>query len=518
MMSIRRNNNEEVSSSVFFFYHQGRRQQIWMKLMFGTGLIVFFSSLYMSGYLETDVIMESALSKKKQSSSTTIVSVKNDNNDVTYETTSMFPMTNYSIRYTSKDQLLLTEECKASLKKDNTLWSNRPHKPSRINSLFNCDLSDAKCKYYYPANFLNNECGLGKEFAYYINFAKSKQAHGVLWNSQPSIGFPILTLNEMCILDNDTRDYKRNKVIRNIIESKTSKSKMKSEMVLKNIGEQHVNITVGDSEDDAILHCLTERLSFIHTHKCGGSSLHGAFHGLARTINRYHAKIVDHKFFTPNFSPGNNDDHNKVDKKKLDSAMERKKWLALRALKEATRYPSEDQFNHHQHVMFAVVRDPTERFISSIGQALAGIGSVGNKIGYKLKKQCLKSTSRETLNCLAKYVRDHGFWFELHFLPQVLDIGFTTMWQDVPIAVFAMKPYLKTILTYLGSADAKFRDGSIQNYRSDPILTNMTVADYDDETLEIVCQIYEMDVRMQRSLGIEVPSCDPYIPKNYDFS
>ena len=46
--------------------------------------------------------------------------------------------------------------------------------------------------------------------------------------------------------------------------------------------------------------------------------------------------------------------------------------------------------------------------------------------------------------------------------------------------------------------------GSAKNYRSDPILTNMTVSDYDEESLHFVCNIYEMDdVRMQKkSLGM----------------
>lgn len=45
----------------------------------------------------------------------------------------------------------------------------------------------------------------------------------------------------------------------------------------------------------------------------------------------------------------------------------------------------------------------------------------------------------------------------------------------------------------------------------------MSVDDYDEESLRVVCEIYEMDVRMQRSLGIEVPRCDPFIPHTYKF-
>ena len=85
-----------------------------------------------------------------------------------------------------------------------------------------------------------------------------------------------------------------------------------------------------------------------------------------------------------------------------------------------------------------------------------------------------------------------------------MDIAFTTMWQDVPVSIFPMKPHLTTILGYFGRGNVKARDGSAKDYRSDPILTNMTVADYDEESLRYVCNIYEMDdVRMQKkSLGM----------------
>ena len=68
---------------------------------------------------------------------------------------------------------------------------------------------------------------------------------------------------------------------------------------------------------------------------------------------------------------------------------------------------------------------------------------------------------------------------------------------------------LQKLLDYLGSADHK----SKARGRPHPVLTNMTVEDYDEETLHIVCNIYEMDAIMQRSLGMEVPRCDPFISK-----
>ena len=86
------------------------------------------------------------------------------------------------------------------------------------------------------------------------------------------------------------------------------------------------------------------------------------------------------------------------------------------------------------------------------------------------------------------------------------------LWQDSPIGVFPFSK-LEDVVSHLGMPSAHGRDGSKPHYRPDDVLSNMTVADYDEESLEIVCKIYAMDVVMQRSVGIEVPRCDPFIPR-----
>jgi hypothetical protein len=186
---------------------------------------------------------------------------------------------------------------------------------------------------------------------------------------------------------------------------------------------------------------------------------------------------------------------------------------SLESLSYATTYPLE-KYEPDQHVIFALVRDPIDRFISSIGQALGARGSTGNHIGPVLMSTCVegKESSAAILKCIAKYVQKHGFWIELHFTPQVIDISFTTMFTDVPIGIFSFKD-IKTVLDYFGVGNTHLRDGKEKDYRTDDVLTQMSTDDYDDETLEIVCGIYEMDVIMQRSLGMEVERCDPFVPK-----
>mmetsp|Transcript_15433 Transcript_15433/g.29107 ORF Transcript_15433/g.29107 Transcript_15433/m.29107 type:complete len:456 (+) Transcript_15433:68-1435(+) len=390
-------------------------------------------------------------------------------------------VTNSVLQDQSKGQLFYN--CS---KTDSSRWSNRPHRKSRVNSLFNCDKEDAFCEYYYPANFFDTECGLGKEFSYHIDDAKAKKLNGTLWNFMPSIGFPTLTMNDTCL-------------------ELTTKSLSNQVHFLENnfkIGEFTTLHNIGHYEENGF-RCFTERLSFLHVHKAGGSSLHSAFNFMSSSKT---SALARHKFFTPSTKPFAPKESSRI--VQPNNSMIN---LTLDSLSHATRYPDKI-FDEKQHIIFAVVRDPTERFISSIGQALGAVGSGGNHIAPTLKQACIKETSAETLKCLAHYVRDHGFWIELHFTPQVIDISFTTMWQDVPVAVFPFK-HLKTILSHFGREDVKVRDGSNENYRSHPVLTEMSVKDYDEESLQLVCEIYEMDVRMQRSLGFEVPRCDPFIPR-----
>ena len=181
------------------------------------------------------------------------------------------------------------------------------------------------------------------------------------------------------------------------------------------------------------------------------------------------------------------------------------------SLSHATTYPN--KFGKDDHVIFAVIRDPTDRFISSIGQAMGAKGSESNKVGKILKEECLKKSAKETLRCCINFVKEKGFWFELHFTPQVIDMSVSTMWKDIPIAILPFKS-LPSIVKYFGMSKApKGRDGSVKDYRSDKVLTEMSTDDYDDDMLRDVCKIYEVDVVMQRSLGMEVPRCDPFIPK-----
>lgn len=137
-------------------------------------------------------------------------------------------------------------------------------------------------------------------------------------------------------------------------------------------------------------------------------------------------------------------------------------------------------------------------------------GSTNNQISKILTEECLTDDCRETLRCAITYVKTHGFWIELHFTPQILDIAFSTMYLDVPVAIFPFQE-LTNVLTYFGVPDVHARNGAGEKYRPHKTLTDMSVEDYDGDMIRDVCEIYAMDVVMQRGLGYNVSYCDEFV-------
>ncbi len=377
----------------------------------------------------------------------------------------------------AKDQLKVGE-CMNPRVRRQQRYSDRSFPTSSVDSFANCDLPNAKCKYFYPANFFDRDCGVGRKYSHFIVEMEEKRLNATLWTYMPKVGFPTLSMNQSC-LTSKGKHYVSND------DQKVDDDEEESFQLqkLSNIG-LHL-------KKDGI-RCMTERLSFIHVHKVGGSSLHNAFNYMGQLSKS--ASIQRHQFFIPFREP----------REVLHSAGIRED--ALRAITHASKYPVEE-FAPEQHVIFAFVRDPLERFISSIGQVMGASGSFKNHLSSSLKEKCLKSTSSETLRCVAMYVKEHSFWIELHFNPQVMDISFATLYQDVPVSVLPFHD-IKRVLEYFGRGKVWDRNGSAKDYRADTVLTEMTVEDYDDDTRTIVCEIYEMDVIMLRSLGIRVPGCE----------
>lgn len=331
-------------------------------------------------------------------------------------------------------------------------------------------------KWFYPAKFLDATCGVGKEFISKVNKMKDLYEARELWLSGPPIVLPF---------------------------AKIVPQSMRPNPYSKKPWRQHT-------------------ISMTHVHKTGGTSLVTAFSGVASKG----AKGFRHTVYMPGQKPYTG----KVLEKKMADADRIEKLRGTRPkigprksviygtgfnqslafLDGATKYKNEDDWKEGEHTLFAVVRDPADRFISAIGQATGAFGSSANGIGRLLLDECLKETSRDTLRCFIDIMYTNSTWIEVHFTPMLLEITFATIYKDIPVAVFPFQEVHNLMLELGANPDVKKKDGHAKGYRKSPILTNMTVADYDDDMLKRLCGIYKMDVMFMNQIGMTT-KCDKVI-------
>jgi len=235
-------------------------------------------------------------------------------------------------------------------------------------------------------------------------------------------------------------------------------------------------------------------LSLIHVHKCAGSSLVVAFRDIVMK-NKNNVNVRnDFKGMHVLYSPSKYDSR--------DSAG----WNKTREfLGGAVTYQKSFNWNETNHMIFAVVRDPVERFISAVGQ----VTSEKFQSGKLLRDQCLKDTASETLQCFVSLVRTQGFWIDLHFTPMVFEIAFATMEIDLPVAIFPFDEVPNILANIGANPNRKKKDGHKAGYRS-TVLMNVTINDFRADTLHELCLVYKMDVWFLRDLGYST-HCDSVI-------
>ena len=225
-------------------------------------------------------------------------------------------------------------------------------------------------------------------------------------------------------------------------------------------------------------------ISMTHIHKTGGTSLVQAFSAVKQKGGSAKRDTV--------YMYGHWDE--KEEKFRRESA---------KLLSGAVKYKSE--WNKNEHTLIGVVRDPAERFISAIGQAMGGIGSRSNGVQVWLKKKCIKKTSKETLRCCINLIKNKGTYVEIHFTPMALEVAFATMYKDIPVAIFPFKE-VPTLMYELGAEPHSMKKNGMK-MRTDQVLHDMSIDDYDHDMLKDLCDIFRLDVVFLHHIGFQT-RCD----------
>lgn len=230
-------------------------------------------------------------------------------------------------------------------------------------------------------------------------------------------------------------------------------------------------------------------LTLAHVHKTGGTSLIVAMGQLSQRGARTGWNCL----YDPTVKPRINEELRAESSTFLDSAVKyRTDWGA------------------EHHTLFAVARDPAERFISAIRQATGGRGSMRNGVNKLMREECSRDTGREMLKCFVNLVKSYGTWIELHFAPMALEISFATMYKDVPVAIFPFEEVPSLLYELDANPMVKMKDGAEKSVRSNEVLINLTVSDYDKDDLRTLCEIYMVDVMLFRHIGL-LNHCDRFL-------
>jgi hypothetical protein len=333
-----------------------------------------------------------------------------------------------------------------------------------LTSIFNCGSESGTCEWYYPSKFLDSTCGVGKEFSSQLDYMKEVYDAKELWLSGPPIVLPWASIIPADMKPNPFKDGPWNR----------------------------------------------HNLSMTHVHKTGGTSLVTAF----GSVLSKGAKGKRRTVYMPGKKPMPMTEKQQRLRGKMPPKSLNKSVIYGRSYNDssafldgATKYKRPEDWGEKDHTLFAVVRDPAERFISAIGQATGAFGSSANGIGKQLLNECLKETTKATLNCFIDLMQTNSTWIEVHFTPMVLEISFATIYKDIPVAVFPFTEVSNLLRELASDPNSKKKDGHKSGYRKSEVLTNLTVADYDTEMLTKLCDVYKMDAILKKHLGMPT-MCD----------
>lgn len=408
-----------------------------------------------------------------------------------------------------------------------------PLDPS-VQSIFNChNTLYGKCQYYRPAHFFHPKCGihtrkhasrLSSSFlsSYYddhsinvkSNFQNQLQqmnelkSNYQLWASQPPILIPFVSYMTEMIMKKSGQHFDRHN-LSFIHVHKTGGTSIHQAMR---------DLKLYDNEDTILVNDGSKADEFINVHKDYYKSM---YHVYQQTRPLKLSEIVvkkTHHFLNKAVRYQPLDKWDSVDVEALgeDPSMEP-------PVKKKNVY-NKMKSNDLNHMMFALVRDPVERFISAVGQ-VTSIKFSKKGSGLKLKNECIppsslssplpqedELTTSDVLKCFVNIIKEKGYWVDVHFTPMILEISFAIMEKDIPVGIFHFDS-LPDVLSNLGfDPRIKKKNGKSQGYRQH-LLVNATVDDFELDVKRELCYLYLMDVLFMKDLGYAT-HCDSIVFRN----
>jgi hypothetical protein len=192
---------------------------------------------------------------------------------------------------------------------------------------------------------------------------------------------------------------------------------------------------------------------------------------------------------------------------------------------------SQQQENSSSDIVFALLRDPVARFLSSVAQTLSApmVKKWENKLRVDNKplraevwRPCLTTNNNKTLTSYAQLVqcmidsmkeKEIGF-FDVHMAPQAVFLAGELDRNNVKVAMFSMD-HLNEVLDAFGATRQQKNKREGQKYHPeilnrfgtellDPAKAREALS---DDIVRDICQLYAVDVDLMRYLGFAVKDC-----------
>ena len=415
-------------------------------------------------------------------------------------------------------------------------------------AFFDCNHSQSKCEYFYPGKFFqhyfstsillqnNNDTKTKKS----ISIAAEQHQHEQYTEWGKKIGLengnlPALDSLSWWTMDNDAPT------------AAVGDNRRDSNSNYNQLIQNHIH--------------LPSNITYIHVHKCAGTSIQGALYKRARRIkkmqfrtnnekqkSRTHAQYKQHLLqmnsdvhtYKHSFGGGSREKKAQRDESRVQHIQAIANFQAKYRNKQSATASASSLFP-----IFTVIRDPIQRFLSATQQVMhyntdfrqkclkeykATIPSsiLSSLVSSKSKEEREAPLRRQTIQCAIQDMKETTYRRDVHLLPiashfRLLDNvtipnskDHGAVSRDVAVSVFYMKDVKDVLLHLVGDDDNKSRsnssnaptvyharDRSNVEYATSSILAKLSSTDCSEEMIQQICALYDVDVALMRWLGFE---------------
>jgi Sulfotransferase family len=240
---------------------------------------------------------------------------------------------------------------------------------------------------------------------------------------------------------------------------------------------------------------LPHNLSFVHVHKCGGTTVKTLLVQAKCAMNQ--SLTLEHYKYSFGGSS--------ITQKQRNQQRRQTHVDQMVHLQQQRQHPLDS-------VIFTVIRDPLERFVSAVQQVM--------HYNTEFRTQCLAWTARATLTCAINQMHDTGYLRDVHLVPMATHLR---LWEDHPTARLAvlhlqdlhlLAEYINNVVVtgnhnHGNQTIPHGRDRSNVDYATSWVLAHMSVRqDCTPAMIQQLCHLYAVDVAFLQSIGYSSPYCE----------